>query len=86
VQQIVLIVHILLKDITTLQIMIDRMPDHYQAWAFYTYYVKPRLGQCCEYWHDVDCKHLVQNRGQGVGCCEHGNEASGSIKGGGFWL
>jgi hypothetical protein len=27
---------------------LDRMPDRPQAWAFFTFCVEPRLGQCCK--------------------------------------
>jgi hypothetical protein len=30
-------------------------------------------------WRDMDCIHLTQ-QGQVAGCCERGNEPSGSIK------
>jgi len=32
----------------------------------------------------VDCIHLAQDRESVVGCCQHGNEPWGSIKGGEF--
>jgi hypothetical protein len=32
----------------------------------------------------VDWMHLAQDRGSVAGCCEHGNESSGSIKVGEF--
>jgi hypothetical protein len=37
-------------------------------------------------WEIVDWMHMVQDRdqGPGTGCCELGNEPSGSIKGGEF--
>jgi hypothetical protein len=33
---------------------------------------------------DVDWIHVAKDRGQCRGYCEHGNEASGTIKGGEF--
>jgi len=37
---------------------------------------------------EVDWIHLAQDRNQWRGCCEHGKEPSGSLKGGEFvdWL
>jgi hypothetical protein len=34
-------------------------------------------------WEDVNWMHVSEQE-PGVGCCEHGNEPSGSIKGGEF--
>jgi len=33
----------------------------------------------------VDWMHLAQDKGPVVGCCEHGKELSGSMKGGSFF-
>jgi hypothetical protein len=35
-------------------------------------------------WEFVDWIHVARDRDQWRGCCEHGNEPSGSIKGGEF--
>jgi hypothetical protein len=35
-------------------------------------------------WEGVDWMNVAQDRDQVVGPCEHGNETSGSIKGGEF--
>jgi hypothetical protein len=35
-------------------------------------------------WNCVDWIHLAQDRDQCLGCCEHGDEASDSRKGGAF--
>jgi hypothetical protein len=35
-------------------------------------------------WEGVDWMHLAKDGGKWRGCCEHGNEPSGSIKGGEF--
>jgi len=34
--------------------LIGHMPDHHQASAFYTFYVGPYLGQCCQHLHFHD--------------------------------
>jgi hypothetical protein len=37
-------------------------------------------------WEVVDWMHLAQEGGKVAGCCENGNETSGYIKGGEFFV